>query len=503
MRVARAGRVGAWLRAEWERRRSDAVSAIRLRPVQVGLLGTTLLYLGSLTPAYLPQVSPYWPTMRALGLDSWWAKAAGTGLVIAAVSLLIGAWFSLRPTLYHDVKHWAVLAWWSLPLLFAPPIFSHDAYAYAAYGWLIHNGLNPYEVAPGGLPGAFADQVDWLWRYTPAPYGPLALQIGHGLVDLSGFNPYYSAVLMRIPALVGVALIVHYLPRLGRLLGVPPADVAWFSTINPLLVIDFVGGAHNDALMMGLVVLALYLSQRGRFLSALVLVGVAGAVKQPALLAAYPIAVVGSGWASWQLRDVFRFGLRAVFAVGVSVGTFVLVSLATGLGFGWVDAMGVPGMIVTLAPFSILGWLLQAVLNWSGLDPTGHLARDIAQGVGLALSVVLIIYLLFKRSRTEPMRFLSWSFLALAVFGPALNTWYLLWGGLLIPLAQPSQRVWRIAAAVTSVLLLFGAVNLSWRNDAVALSLAALATAAIYLYRRRHRTLAGLSLPPERSTTDD
>lgn len=481
-----ARRASVRIRAEFARRWADAVAAIRLRPVQVGLLGTTLLALGSLTPAYLPQASPFWPTMRALGLDTWPAKAGGTALVITSVALLIGAWFSLRPTVYHDVKHWAVLAWWSLPLLFAPPIFSHDAYAYAAYGWLLHNGLNPYEVVPGGLPGTFADQVDWLWRYTPAPYGPLALQIGHGLVDVAGFNPYYSAVLMRLPALVGVALIMHYLPRLGHQMGVPPADVAWFSAINPLLVIDFVGGAHNDALMMGLVVLALYLGNQGRFLIALVLVGVAGTIKQPALLAAYPIAVFGSNWASWHPRELLRFGLRATFAVGVAVVVFVGVSLATGLGFGWVDAMGVPGMIVTLAPFSILGWLVQSGVDWVGLDPSGHAARDAAQVLGLILAVVIIGYQLVKRSRTEPMRFLAWSFLALAVFGPALNTWYLLWGGLLLPLARPSQRVWQVAAMVTTVLLVFGAANLAWRNDAVALALAALAAVAIYLYRRPH-----------------
>lgn len=497
---ARAARISAWMRAEFVKRRSDAVAAIRLRPVRIGLLGTTLLALGSLTPAYLPQASPYWPTMRALGLDTWLAKAGGTALVIASVALLIGAWFSLRPTVYHDVKHWAVLAWWSLPLLFAPPIFSHDAYAYAAYGWLIHNGLNPYEVAPGGLPGAFADQVDWLWRYTPAPYGPLALQIGHGLVDLTGFNPYYSAVLMRLPALVGVALIMHFLPRLGQQLGVPPADVAWFSAINPLLVIDFVGGAHNDALMMGLVVLALYLGNRGRFLVALVLVGIAGTIKQPALLVAYPVAVLGSGWASWRPRELLRFGLRALFAVGVAVAVFVAVSLATGLGFGWVDAMGVPGMIVTLAPFSILGWLVQSGLNWAGLDPTGRMARDIAAGLGMVIAVVIIGYLLVRRSRTEPMRFLAWSFLALAVFGPALNTWYLLWGGLLLPLARPSQRVWQVAAMVTTVLLVFGASNLAWRNDAVALALAALAAAAVYLYRRPHLAVPDLPEPDRKET---
>ncbi|MDN5571338.1 MAG: polyprenol phosphomannose-dependent alpha 1,6 mannosyltransferase MptB [Propionibacteriaceae bacterium] len=459
-------------------------AAIRLSPVRLGLVGTLLLVVGSLTPAYLPQASPFWPFMRAVGLDNWWARALGTGLVILAVGCLIVAWLRLRPTIYVDVKHWAVLAWWSLPLLAAPPIFSHDAYSYAAHGWLMHNGLNPYETSPSVLPGAFADQVAWVWRYTPTPYGPLALQFSHWLVDLAGLNPYYSAVLMRLPALVGVALIVHYLPRLGRLMGVPPRDVAWFSTINPLLVIDFVGGAHNDAVMLGLVVYALYLAHRGWFWPAVVVAGVAMAIKQPALLAAYPLAIIGSGWASWRLPDVLRFLPRLLASFAVVIGVFVAISLATGLGFGWLNAVSVPGMVVTLAPFSLLGWLLQQGANVFALDPTGRAVIGGAQIVGTVLAAASLVWLALTRSRTEPVRFLSWGYLAVAVFGPAMHTWYLLWGGLLLPLTRPSRRLWRVAAVVTAITLVYGAGNLAWRNDAVALALAALASLGVWFVIR-------------------
>lgn len=472
---------GARLSAAW----ADARAAIGLRPVQAGLLGTALLALGSLTPAYLPQSSPYWGPARALGLDTWWAKAFGTALVIAAVALLIVAWFRLRPSVYVGVKHWAVLAWWSLPLLLAPPVFSHDAYSYAAQGWLIHNGLNPYETSPSVLPGPFADQVAWLWRYTPAPYGPLALQLSHGLVLLAGLNPYYSAVLMRLPALLGVVLIVTYLPRVARLAGVDPREVAWFSTINPLLLIDFVGGAHNDALMMGLVVLALHVALRGGFFPALVIVGVAGTIKQPAMLAAFPVAVIGSGWSGWTPRELARFAPRGLFALAVVLGTFALVSLATGLGFGWFNAVTVPGSIVTLAPFSLLGWLAQSLLDLAGLDPTGRLALTVVHSMGLGLMVGAVGYLILRFGRTEPLAFLAWAYLAIALLGPALHSWYLLWGGLLLPLARPSPAVIRVAATVVAVLLVYGAGNLAWRNDAVALALAALAAASIALYRRR------------------
>lgn len=466
---------------------ADMGAAFRLRPVRIGLVGTILLALGSLSPAYLPQASPYWPTMRALGLDSDLARALATAMVIGAVGLLIVAWYRLRPAIYRDVKHWAVLAWWSLPLLIAPPIFSHDAYSYAAQGWLIHNGLNPYEVSPSVLPGTFADQVAWLWRYTPAPYGPLALSIAHWLVDLAGLNPYYSAVLQRLPALVGVGLIVHLLPRIARQMGLDPRRTAWFAAINPLMVIDLVGGAHNDALMLGLIVLGIWCAYRGWFWVAVLSVGVAMAVKQPALLAALPVAVIGSGWASWSVRDVVRFVPRLLLSLLGVVGVFAGISVLTGLGFGWIGAVGVPGMIVTLAPFSLVGWALTELFGALGWSGAAAAVGPVAKVLSYTVAFGLIAWLAFRYLRTRPITFLAWGYLAFAAFGPALHTWYLLWGALFLPLARTSARTLRAAAAVTSVLLVYGAGNLAWRNDALALALAAVAAAAVWLVLRTRR----------------
>lgn len=486
------GGVATRLASVW----GDLWAALRLRPVWLGLVGTTLLALGSLSPAYLPQASPYWPLMRFLGLDTWLARALATALVVGAVGLLIWAWYHLRPAVYHEVKHWAVLVWWVLPLLFAPPIFSHDAYSYAAHGWLMHNGLNPYEVAPSVLPGTFADQVAWLWRYTTSPYGPLSLTLSHGLVELAGLNPYYSAVAQRLPALVGVALIVHLLPRIARQIGLDPRRTAWFATINPLLVIDLVGGAHNDALMLGLVVLALYLAYRGWFWAAILALGVGMAIKQPALLAAVPVAVIGSGWASWSARDVARFVPRMLVVLAGVLGVFAGISALTGLGFGWLGAVGVPGMIVTLAPSSLIGWGIREALAGMGLTQAAAVVPGVVTTVSYGIVLLALAWLALRHARTRPLTFLAWGYLAFAVLGPALHTWYLLWGALFLPVAHTSARTLRRAAAVTSVLLVYGAGNLAWRNDAVALALAAVAAAGVWLILRARARRATQPLEP-------
>ncbi len=103
-------------------------------------------------------------------------------------------------------------------------------------------------------------------------------------------------------------------------------------------------------------------------------------------------------------------------------------------------------------------------------------------------------YLAVTVARRRPVTFLSWSYLVVALLGPAMHSWYLLWGGLLLPLTKPTERVQRVAVAVTSVLLGYGAGNLAWRNDTgIALGVAGLALIISLLMRYfdEHRASSG------------
>ena len=460
--------------------KDDLVAAWRFAAVKRGVLGTCLLFAGSLTPAYLPQNSPWWTPMRDLGLDNQVTSAFGTAMVVAGAVIIIEAWFRLRAVVWTKIKHWAVGVWWTIPLLLAPPIFSHDAYAYAAEGWLLRNGLSPYDNPISVLPGPFADQAAWVWRYTTAMYPALSLRIFEGMVVVGGQNPYYSTLALRIPALLGVAMIAYFLPRIARRRGVDVAFTAWFATINPLLLIDFVGGLHNDALMMGLVVLSLWLvicSKRrgwGVMIAAAAILGVAASVKQPALLAAFAVALVGHPWASWRLPDTLRALSRLLVSFAVTIGSFVAVSLACGLGFGWVHAMNVPGMLVTLAPFALLGAGVRELLLLAGQAQAGDLAQNAIRMAGLGLSALVIAWQALTFGRRRPVAFVSRAYLVFAFGGIALYSWYLTWGGLLLPLARPSERTVNVAVGLTSVLLVYEAGNLAWRNNSVGLGFAGL-----------------------------
>lgn len=489
-----------------ERGRKAITDAWGARAVRFGLLGSVCILIGTLSPAYLPQASPVWSLLNQLHWNGAVFKVVGTVFTMAGLALLLETWLRLRPARRRamgrpQLRHWAVLAIIAAPLLIAPPVFSHDAYSYAAQGWMLHNGISPYEVGPSVLPGYFADQVAWVWRDTTAPYGPLALKISHALVVAAGFDPFLSAMLMRLPALLGVLLIGWCTPRIARSVGVDPAAASWFVMCNPILIIDFIGGMHNDALMTGLMVWAIWLTLHLKqwWLGALI-VGVAASIKQPALLAAValPFLVVPlPGWR--QAMPVMRAGLRIAGSAVLAVGAFAVISLVTGLGFGWINAVDVPGMVDTVSPFTVVGHLAQWVVDALGLDPTGRVAINASRTLGVAVFAVGTVWLAVRHLGQRPLHFLSWSFLLFAFCAPALHSWYVLWGGVLFPLTKPSARWLRAAVVVTAVLLSYSAMNFALRNGFWLLALLVMFAASEsirgHTLRQRWEPLAGRRLP--------
>lgn len=451
--------------------RRDLALAARSRAVWVGFAGSVCILLGSLSPAYLPQASPIWRWLPASGPGLSITKWTGTVLTLLGLMALLEAWFRLRPADRKrrgrpQLRNWAVLLIVAFPLLIGPPVFSHDAYSYVAHGWLLHNNLDPYQVGPGVLPGYFADQVAWVWRDTPAPYGPLSLKISHLLVILAGFDPVWSALLHRIPALLGVGLIGFFVPRIARLVGVPQASASWFATLNPILIIDFIGGAHNDSLMTGLMVLGVWIALRYKaWWFGAVAVGVAAAIKQPAFLAAVALPFMVVPWTSWKIRPLLWAAAKSLASLAISVATFVGITFATGRGFGWINATDVPGKVDTFSPVTIIGRILQWPFAVLGHDQLAITVFDLVRKAGILAIVVGLVWLAVLYLGRRPIRFISFGLIWFAICAPALHSWYLLWGAVLLPMAGPTRRMVRAAIVATVVLLAYNAINFAMRND--------------------------------------
>jgi len=151
-------------------------------------------------------------------------------------------------------------------------------------------------------------------------------------------------------------------------------------------------------------------------------------------------------------------------SLGLAVAVFAGISVASGLGFGWINAINVPGMVDTVSPFTVVGHVVQFPVNLITGDPDGRAVVALFKGIGSVFAVLGIAWFAVKHLGRRPLHFVSYSFIWFALCAPAIHSWYLLWGAVLLPMTKPSTRALRAAIVVTVFLLGFNAMNFGLRN---------------------------------------
>jgi alpha-1,6-mannosyltransferase len=347
----------------------------------------------------------------------------------AGVVLLLACWWRLRSASTQTVLLAATS--WAVPLLVAAPLFSRDVYAYAGQAHLVDVGLSPYKHGPADASGPLSAEVDDVWRHSHAPYGPVFLRVASWLVP--GEHVVLSVLLLRLLAVAGLALLAWSVLRLAR----EPARAVWLCVANPLVLLHGIAGAHNDAVMGGLLMAGVAVAaprqnepapsqpdparspstdpsaaSRGLASVALgaLLVTVAALVKAPAVVALAFLPFLRPGG-----RARSAVVVAAAAALTALVGTAV-----TGLGWGWLHTLGAGNARRSL--LSISTGVGVAVSN-----VTGESAITVAHALGLGAAAAAALVLLLRAGRRDTVLCLGLALLALVVLGPVAQPWYLLW----------------------------------------------------------------------------
>jgi alpha-1,6-mannosyltransferase len=437
--------------------RFRAVGELRLldRYRILGLAGSLALAIGGIAAGALPRDDPF-TRFRVVG---WLRASEPLALAVgyAGLALLVVAWLFLgrrvgTPDGPGRRSLLVTLAVWSAPLCLAPPMFSRDVYSYGAVGWMVHAGSSPYFWGPGAIPdNPYLADVPGVWSHTPTPYGPVFLQLARWVVDLSGDRTVPTVLGMRLIALVGVLLLVRYVPRLAAHCGVAADRALWLAVLNPLVLFHFVSGAHNDALLMGLVVAGLVLVLDRWVLPGVVLISLALLVKAPAALALVFVVPF------WAQRMTGRWRLaRSAAGVGAVAGAVVaLLSWLTGLGYGWISALNTPGTVRNwLSATTLLGEAVGALAHVFGAGGTSTMDTAIAvfRGAGGVAAMVVVLLLLARMERRGFIASLGLGFVAVVTLSPVVQPWYLLWGFILIAAGTSNLRT-RTAVITASAAL--------------------------------------------------
>jgi alpha-1,6-mannosyltransferase len=334
---------------------------------------------------------------------------------------------------------------------------SLDVYSYIAHGTLLATGYDPYAVSPvvlGDQPAALA--ADPFWRIARAPYGPLSLGLLHAVVEVTGGNVLTSVVVLRVLAVAGVAVTAVAVAG-----AVPAASRAWAVTVvaaGPVVLFQLVGAIHLEALMMALVALGLLAAKRGRPVIALVLLTAAASVKWPAALAAVAVVVWHASAGSGEGAEKPGVGRVSRRQRGIVLARDLTVIAATTLvsasvvpdGFGWLGAASTPSAGVTpYAPTNAMAYMLvetSAVLgDPAQFDETLRLTR----AVGVVVAAAVFLWLLATIRNRDLCVTVGFALLGLAMLGPVLYPWYLVWG--LVPLAMATDRRRKVLIAVPLV----------------------------------------------------
>ncbi len=431
-------------------------------PALLGFVAATLIFLGASQPGspFTYKAAGAWyfgiPTPNAANgqiTQSSQMVLLGVLGVYAGIVMMVRAWYELvrvttRMPGIPVSRLVPVFCAWVLPLLVVAPLFSKDAYSYAAQGEMMAHGINPYHYGPQVLGlTPFAGLVDPLWQNVSSPYGPMFLTFAGFIVSLGGHNELFSVVGMRFLALVGTVLFAVAVPVIARSFKRDGATAFVLVALNPLVLLHLVAGAHNDALMLGLMACGYALARRGHPVLGIMLCAFAASVKVPALVGAIYI-----GW-EWLGSDKSpRERLRPLAsAVVLAVVVMAAMSEVVGLGWGWISGLSNPDAVRSwLDPATGIALVCAHVINAVGLGDHTHLLITLWRGSGLLLAAVLALRFLIRSEQMGPLRAFGFTLIAAVMLGPVVQPWYLTWGFVILaPIAE--RRLRRIVMAASSV----------------------------------------------------
>lgn len=446
-----------------------------------GTVGSLFLALGSLGAGAAPVINP----VQDLPVLRLFTRIPTVSLAIAfsGMGILVLSWLMLgrfaRPAsarLAGQGQMARTIAMWVAPLLLIPPLFSRDVYSYLAQSEIVHRGMDPYTLGPAqalGVADPLTAGVANMWRETPAPYGPLLLRLGGWLAPIGGNNIVTGVLLQRGLALVGVVLIVWAVPRLARRFGVQPVTALWLGAANPLLIFHFIAGAHNDALAIGLMVAGLEVGirrlpvrikgdtppplARGELLCiglGVAIITLGAAVKVPALLALPFFAVMVARRWHGRIKDLVWAGVPMAALFGV---VLVAVCYGTGLGFGWIGALGTPGLVRSwISPTAELANLTGVLGIALGLGNHTDALVPIVGALGYLVTAFVTVKFLWAsfKWRYRPIIGLGVALGAAMILQINLQPWYVLWAVIPLAAAAGTSR-FRVAATVISAGLPF------------------------------------------------
>ncbi len=250
----------------------------------------------------------------------------------------------------------------------------------------------------------------------------MSVGLAKATVTVTGFDVSHAVWGFRFLATPGVIMAGVGVFLIARTKRVSAPMALALAIANPLVLVHLIGGAHNDALMMGLLVLGVAAFERGRKILAVVLVYLILVAQFQSfldpflILLAIPTGLIGVAlmlWTTGTTLNVMSL-MGVVMMMGIVVSNSILIveftrhlrQDGTPLREALITACRVrlrPILMTSLA--TLIGLAPMALALGAGSEAYAPLARAIIGGLGVSVVLTMFVvpaaYLIAHRRR-EP-----------------------------------------------------------------------------------------------------
>ena len=325
----------------------------------------------------------------------------------------------------------------NLALFLGPPLLSQDVFGYLSFARLaVVHGLDPYNHASAAVPGDAVYRYLG-WRTVDSPYGPLYTIGSFVLAPLGVAGGLWALKAIAVSTCFAAIAIVG---RAAQILGRPAAAAAAFVGLNPVLLVDAVGGFHNDTLLLLLFAAMLLFAATARYGRAMAALIVAVGIKLSAGLVV-PFLIL----APQHMRERRRL---AAIALSGLCAIVILAAIAFGShAFAFINSIqGEQNMVATHSVPNELARLVGLPTIYS--LPTWWRDLFIA---GLVAATATSLWWTWRGGDWRVGA--GWVTVALLVSTAWLLPWYIIW---LLPFAAlvPDRRLKAASLALTAYAVL-------------------------------------------------
>ena len=292
-------------------------------------------------------------------------------------------------------------------IVFAGPILlSTDVFSYVAYARMgVEHGINPYLHGPLSIiHDPIYRYVGQDWKHVATAYGPIYTLLSYPLAPLGVEGALWG---MKLEALLASAATLALTWRCARQRALNPVAAVLAVGVNPLYVVYGLGGAHNDLIMLALMMAAVSLTFTGKDGAAAVSV-VVGALVKATVAALLPFMVLARRSRAQLVGAAGALGLGALIAYA-----------AFGVhGLDVVSALNRDAAFVSTDSFPTE---IAHLFGKPGIFPVDHALLK-------AALVVIVVRLLWRTWRGyDWVAAAGWTLLAISVTSSWLLAWYILW----------------------------------------------------------------------------